>query len=109
MGRLGGNRSPRLPEVVNNPSEKFSGYFSFRRAGYNSPPSAIIVTPEAPVKAVKKAHVQSDTIDRLPGSHPKIALEKLTSLSDVLLSARIYPAKVKRGIVYNSGWLEKLL
>ena len=48
-GKLGGNRRPRLPEVVSRPSEKCSSYLAVFRDGYSSPPRAIIVTPEAPV------------------------------------------------------------
>ena len=56
MGRLGGKWSPRLPEVVINPREKLSLYFSDIKAGNSNPPRAIMVIPVAPVMAVKKEH-----------------------------------------------------
>jgi hypothetical protein len=37
MGRLGGKRRPRLPELVRSPSEKSSGYLSSSRAGSSNP------------------------------------------------------------------------
>ena len=41
------------------PREKFSPYFSFIKIGYNNAPKAIMVTPEAPVRAVKKAQTSN--------------------------------------------------
>ena len=58
-----------------------------------------MVTPEAPVNVVKKAHDTSETIARPPGSQPRMACEKLTTRRDALLSAKIKPAKVKIGTV----------
>src|SRR3989338_10703140 len=69
-GREGGNKSPRLPQVVTIPKLNFSEYFSEIKIGYKSPPIAIIVTPDAPVKAVKKAQVRRVTIATPPGTHP---------------------------------------
>jgi len=47
-------------------------------AGSMSPPSATMVTPDAPVRAVKKAQVISDTMARPPGARPIRAVESLT-------------------------------
>tara|TARA_B000000441_G_C21653314_1_gene296634 strand:- start:37 stop:189 length:153 start_codon:yes stop_codon:yes gene_type:complete len=49
--------------------------------GYNIAPSASMVTPDPPVKAVKNAH-NNTTINTVePGSHPRLALKNLISLS----------------------------
>jgi len=108
IGRLGGNRRPKLPDDVIRPSENRSGYFSLIRAGYKRPPRAMIVTPEAPVNAVKKAHATNATIANPPGSHPRIAREKLTIRTEARLSARMNPAKVNSGMVYKTGLLANL-
>ena len=41
------------------------------------------------------------TVD--PGSHPKLDLKNLINLSEILLSARMYPAKVNMGIAAKVG------
>jgi hypothetical protein len=67
------------------------------------PPKAIIVSPVAPVKAVKMAQVRRAMIDSPPGNHPKIAFESLINLLGAPLSERRYPANVKRGIAMRMG------
>ncbi len=89
MGRLGGKRSPREPDVVISPSENFSLYPSFLRIGKSNPPRAIIVTPLAPVKAVKKAQITRETMATPPGSHPRAASAKRKSLAGAFDSAII--------------------
>ena len=49
-------------------------------------PSAMIVTPDAPVKAVKKAHAVRATNASPPGIQPIIAPVNLTSLPGAPLS-----------------------
>ena len=71
--KLGGKSKPILPDAVTKPSENLSGYFSFKRTGYNIPPRARIVTPDAPVNAVKNEHVKSVTIASPPVVHPNNA------------------------------------
>jgi hypothetical protein len=107
MGRLGGKWSPRLPDVVINPREKFSLYFSDIKAGSSSPPRAIMVMPLAPVMAVKKAHETRATTPRPPGIHPKRLRENLTSRSDVPPLLNRYPANVKRGMAKSTGALAR--
>jgi hypothetical protein len=102
-GRLGGKRRPNVPEVVNNPRENFSGYLPCNIAGKRIPPKAMIVSPVAPVSAVKRAQVTRAIIDSPPGNQPKIASESLISLFGAPLSERRYPAKVKRGIATRIG------
>jgi hypothetical protein len=102
-GRLGGKRRPKVPEVVNNPRENFSGYCPCIKAGKRIPPSAMIVSPVAPVNAVKTAQVTSAMIDNPPGNQPKIASESLINLLGAPLSERRYPAKVKSGIATRMG------
>ena len=87
IGKLGINKRPKFPEAVKIPRLNFSGYPSSCKTGYSRPPSAIIVTPEAPVKAVKIAHETSVTMPSPPGSQPKKALDRFTNLFGVLLSA----------------------
>ena len=53
-GRLGGNNNPNEPETVINPIENERLYPSFNNSGSNNPPKARIVTPDPPVKVVKK-------------------------------------------------------
>src|SRR4030042_5910608 len=101
--RLGGKRRPSVPDVVNNPRENFSGYFPCNRAGNKIPPKAMIVSPVAPVRAVKVAQVTRAMIDSPPGNQPKIALESLISLLGVPFSERRYLAKVKRGMATKIG------
>ena len=48
-----------------------------------------MVTPDPPVSAVKKPHNNTKTTGVPPGIHPKSDLNKITSLSDALLSARM--------------------
>src|SRR4030095_2703476 len=61
-GRHGGNKSPSAPEPVNKPTASRSEYRAERSTGRSSPPSARIVTPDAPVKEVKNAQTSAVTI-----------------------------------------------
>jgi hypothetical protein len=107
-GKLGGISMPMLPEQVNNPRVNVSEYFSERRIGYSKPPRAMIVTPDTPVNAEKNAQLMKATTGTPPGSHPNKALVKLTILRGALLSARMYPVKVNKGIASNAGALASL-
>ena len=62
------------------------------------PPKAMIVTPEAPVKAVKRAQLTSVTTAMPPGSQPKMDWARLKSLFGAWLSAKTYPANVNKGM-----------
>ena len=62
-----------------------------------------MVTPEPPVKAVKKPHSNTRTIGVPPGIQPNDARNNRTRRSEARLSARIYHANVKRGMVDNVG------
>ena len=64
---------------------------------------ATIVTPEAPVKAVKRAHTINATMARPPGIQPKKAWVSFTRRFELLLSPRIYPAKVNSGKARRIG------
>jgi hypothetical protein len=63
----------------------------------------MIVSPVAPVRAVKMAQVTRAMIDNPPGNQPKIASESLINRLGVPLSERRYPAKVKRGMATRIG------
>jgi hypothetical protein len=92
-----------VPDVVNNPRENFSGYLPCIIAGKRMPPKAMMVSPVAPVKAVKMAQVRRAMIDSPPGIHPRIAFESRINLFGAPLSERRYPEKVKRGIAMRMG------
>jgi len=77
-GSDGANKRPRLPDAVFSPRLKRSSYAACINAGWNSDPSAMIVTPEAPVNAVNSAHDTSVTIASPPGNQPSSAWESLT-------------------------------
>ncbi len=62
-----------------------------------------MVSPVAPVRAVKIAQVTSVMIDSPPGSHPSRALENRKRRLGVPLPERRYPEKVKRGIATKMG------
>ena len=70
-GTDGGNSRPRLPEEVINPSEKSLEYFPVSINGYNRPPRSIMVTPDAPVNAVKNAQATRTAMGVPPGMPPK--------------------------------------
>ena len=67
------------------------------------PPAARMVTPEAPVKVVRKAQMRTLMIVAPPGSQPRTARKSRTSLSPALLSEMMKPASVKSGIAGISG------
>ena len=62
-----------------------------------------MVTPEAPVNAVKIAQDINVTMANPPGIQPKKARDRLTNLLGVLLSANKYPAKVNKGMANKTG------
>src|SRR4030043_917005 len=103
MGKLGGKRTPNVPELVTSPRENFSGYFPCSNAGRRMPPKAMMVRPVAPVKAVKAEHVMRAITDNPPGNQPSTASVSPISLLGALLSERRYPAKVKRGMATRIG------
>ena len=78
---------PRLPDAVSRPSENFSPYFCCSNAGYSTAPSATIVTPVAPVKAVNIAQAITATIARPPGNQPSKAFVTRTMRCGAWLSA----------------------
>src|SRR4030066_2081591 len=103
MGKLGGKRTPNVPELVTNPSENFSGYLPCNNAGRRMPPRAMMVRPVAPVRAVKAEQVMRAMMDNPPGNQPSKASVSPINLLGALLSERRYPAKVKRGIDTRMG------
>ena len=100
--RLGGSSSPRLPVDVSRPIENRSENPSLINTGSSKPPNARMVTPEAPVNVVKKAHKMVAATAEPPGIQPKQARKTRTRRSDALLSERIKPARVKIGMVGNT-------
>src|SRR3990170_7040996 len=102
-GRHGGKRSPSDPEAVRSPKENLSGYRSARRAGSRIPPSATIVTPDAPVNVVKNVQTSTVTTASAPGIQPNIARKSGTRRWEELPAVRMCPAKVNRWIVASVG------
>ena len=58
-----------------------------------------MVTPDAPVKVVKKAQVVRTTTAMPPGSQPTLARANATKRWGAFPSAMMYPANVKSGII----------
>src|SRR5579871_879553 len=98
-GRLGGKSIPREPAEVKRPRASRSLYFSAKRMGISRPPKARMVTPEPPVKAVKKAQTQAVTMAGPPRREPKKASKTRSKRWEAPPSARKYPVRVKRGMV----------
>ena len=86
-GSEGANKRPKLPELVTSPRLNLSEKPTLTSAGYNSAPIATMVTPDAPVKAVKKAQVTNAMTPSPPGSQPIAACAVRTSRCEALLSA----------------------
>src|SRR5690606_4687315 len=63
----------------------------------------MIVTPDAPVNAVKSAHAASEIIASPPGSQPSSACDKATSRRGALPSLKRNPANVKSGMATSTG------
>src|SRR5690606_33117871 len=63
----------------------------------------MIVTPEAPVNAVKSAHTASAIIASPPGSQPSSARDRRTSRCGAPPSLSKNPANVKSGIATSTG------
>ena len=85
-GSDGAKSSPRLPADVTKPRLNFSGYPACCSAGNSKAPSAMMVTPDAPVKAVKKAQAASETMASPAGIQPSSALVSRTSRPGAPLS-----------------------
>src|SRR3989304_800387 len=67
------------------------------------PPRAMMVSPVAPVRAVKAEQVIRAMMDNPPGNQPRKASVNPINLLGALLSERRYPAKVKRGMATRMG------
>src|SRR5260221_2543712 len=72
-GRQGGSNSPSEPAPVNKPSASLFDKPEPASTGITNQPTARIVTPEAPVKDVKKAHTSTVTIAAPPLNCPNNA------------------------------------
>ena len=79
-GSDGANNRPEAARRRDQPEIEALVVAGLRQApGYSSAPSAMIVTPDAPVKAVNNAHATSEIIARPPGSQPSSACERRTN------------------------------
>ena len=63
----------------------------------------MIVTPDAPVNAVKNAQAARDTSASPPGIQPSKELVNLTRRFGASLSLSTYPANVNSGIAARNG------
>jgi len=66
-----------------------------------------MVTPDAPVKAVKKAHDTMPAMASPPGIQPSRALKSLSRRCGPPPAAMVIPAKVNKGMVIKLGWLAR--
>ena len=78
-GRQGGSRTPSDPAPAISPSAPRSSCFAASSNGMTSPPSARMVTPEPPVKAVKNAQARTVTIAGPPRRCPVQAINTVTT------------------------------
>ena len=79
---------PSEPAPVSRPSALRSEYRAASSTGMSTPPSARIVTPDAPVNEVKNAHTRAVTMAGPPRNCPTRAWKTRTSRLDAPLSAR---------------------
>ena len=68
------------------------------------PPSAMMVTPEAPENEVKNAQASTVTIAAPPRKPPNSALNTRIRRRGAPPSARKYPARVNSGIIGSDGF-----
>ena len=109
IGRLGGNRRPMLPTAVSRPIVNFCGYLPLSmRIVERMPPSARIVTPEAPVKVVKNAQTATAAMIMPPGIQPNRFLNVYTRRSPALLSDKKKPVIVKSGMAAMLDWVSSV-
>ena len=67
----------------------------------------MIVTPDAPVKAVNNAHATSEMIARPPGNQPRSACERRTKRAGACPALNRNPAYVNSGIATSTGVSDK--
>ena len=87
-GSDGGNSSPRPPEPVSIPRVERSEYPAPISTGRSSPPSARMVTPDAPVKEEKNAQARTVTMAGPPRNCPNNAWKTRISRLEAPPSAR---------------------
>ncbi len=63
----------------------------------------MIVTPDAPVKAVNIAQATSEIMARPPGSQPRSACDRRTNRAGACPALNRKPANVNRGIATSTG------
>jgi hypothetical protein len=98
MARLGGKRRPMAPDAVTRDSAFSREYPLPVRITVKRPPRARMVTPDAPVKVVKKVATRTAAITAPPRSQPTEWLTTARSRFPALPSASRYPARVNSGI-----------
>ena len=87
-GRQGGKSRPNEPAPVSKPSASRSEYRAASSTGISRPPSARIVTPDAPVNEVKKAQTSAVAMAGPPRKQPNSAWNTRTRRCEAPLSAR---------------------
>ena len=76
--RLGGNKSPKAPDAVMSACERSFAYPEPVSTIVNKEPSAKTVTPDTPVKVVKKVVTTTAAIIKPPRNQPNSVLKTST-------------------------------
>ncbi len=94
-----------IPAVISSLSHGITrmGMRCWCKAGSSKPPKATMVMPEAPVRAVKRAHTKIAIMAKPPGNQPSRACEKFTRRAGALLAASVKPVRAKSGIAVKVG------
>ena len=103
-GTDGASSTPRALALVTRPIPRFSGKPALRKSGSNRPPSARMVTPLPPVKAVKNEHNTADAQTVPVTPPPNSATNSVPSRWAAPVRAKIKPARVNSGKAGKDGF-----
>ena len=103
IGIEGGMRMPSEPAAVTIPTENFSSYFAFIRAGIMIEPIAATVAGDDPEIAAKNAHAAVAAIARPPGSRPKKSVATRISFFERPPAVMMLPERTKSGIAISAN------
>ena len=93
---------PSEPAAVTTPTENFSSYLAFIRAGIMIEPIAATVAGEEPEIAAKNAHAAVAAIARPPGSGPKMSVATRISFFDRPPAVMMLPDSTNIGIAIRA-------
>lgn len=100
---LGGMMMPTLPLLATSAADQRLSYPASSIAGRRIGARAATVAGPEPEMAAKKQLVTTVTIARPPNLWPTIALEKLTSFSEMPPFSIMTPARIKNGMAISVG------